>query len=232
MKTNLLKAAEIGNDECEFCEELVQPGQSRFARIYGSSTHGRLLAASAGFVAMPTLGQLFTHSLLVLPVAHVETLATLGTRRLSDLAEFVQRLLPAVRNFGNPVLFEHGARCVTGGGCGIYHAHLHIAPVPGPILCDDVFPSHAHESETFFDALGLLSDAAQYLIFSDTTGHTKYLGPEEVKEGMFPSQYFRQALVRHFGLDKPWDWREYEDHEKPLLETIAYFRTHHVLVSA
>jgi len=43
---------------------------------------------------------------------------------------FLGRIEILVRKFGKPVIFEHGAKCSTGGGCGIYHAHLHVVPLP------------------------------------------------------------------------------------------------------
>src|SRR5688500_14214166 len=65
--------------ECEFCLELSKVELSRFGRTYRCAADSRLIAEQNGVVVMPTLGQLFTASLLILPQMHFETVAELPT---------------------------------------------------------------------------------------------------------------------------------------------------------
>ena len=51
-------------NDCEFCDEL-KGAPSRFRAIYAPEHASRIVATSQHFVAMPTLGQLFPGSLLV-----------------------------------------------------------------------------------------------------------------------------------------------------------------------
>ena len=78
--------------QCEYCEELRSPSDSRFGRLYAGVAETRIVLRTPSFVVMPTLGQIFRGSLLVLPIAHVETLSALQDRQLSELEDLVQEL--------------------------------------------------------------------------------------------------------------------------------------------
>src|SRR5438094_806896 len=110
---------------CEFCDELADPRSSRFGWIYAGKVHSRIIFNQDGFVVMPTLGQLFMGSLLILPSEHFETMAQLPASRVKSLVALLTQIERRMQPLGRPVLFEHGAKCSTGSGCGIYHAHMH-----------------------------------------------------------------------------------------------------------
>src|SRR5580693_3870002 len=61
---------------CEFCSELFDSPDTRFGNLYGASVRRTVLDEN-GFVALPTIGQLFEASMLVLPKIHVERMADL-----------------------------------------------------------------------------------------------------------------------------------------------------------
>jgi len=114
---------------CEFCDEFRNPFNSRFAQIYAPLVKNRVVAQRGNLVAMPTIGQLFPGSLLVMPMTHVETMALLPESALLDLSTFITDLEMVIGQNGPVIAFEHGARCITSGGCGVYHAHLHLVAV-------------------------------------------------------------------------------------------------------
>src|SRR5260370_16821020 len=64
------------DQSCEFCLELSASPAARFATIYGAN-RTRVVASQNKIVVMPTIGQLFTGSLFVLPNFHFETIADL-----------------------------------------------------------------------------------------------------------------------------------------------------------
>jgi diadenosine tetraphosphate (Ap4A) HIT family hydrolase len=203
---------------CEFCQEFA--GSSpRFEKLYGQLASTRVIARTGRFVALPTLGQLFTGSLLILPVDHVETCARLTAEARQELGELVAKMAHRVREFGEPIIFEHGATEPTGGGCGIYHAHLHIVPVPNPTLASTLFPEHQAQTQDLQRAWDSLQNVDEYLLmcadgqtlYSDLTGQPK----------RFPSQFFRRRIAEHFRLEAPWDWRLYTDVEPALLQTLG-----------
>lgn len=213
---------------CEFCDEVRDPGRSRFGSIYGPGL-ARTVIRQAGFLVQPTLGQLFEGSMLILPEAHVETMAQLSsaeTRSCLTIVEMVEKHLTA---YGHPILFEHGARSAGGGGCGIYHAHFHLVPVPSlcPAMIEDLMPRIGRPQvvSSLEEALNELRGVEEYLLLRDTSRQIGICEIPASMRGEVPSQFFRRALVAHYGLATPWDWRQYQV-EPRLISTLRHFSSH------
>lgn len=203
---------------CEFCEEFA--GRSpRFENLYGKLASTRIIARTEHFVVIPTLGQLFPGSLLLLPVDHVETCSSLAADARRELEELAAEMTLRVRKFGEPIVFEHGATEPTGGGCGIYHAHLHIVPAPELTFATELFPEHQGYAHGLLDAWEALKDAPEYLLIG-AAGQTLYRIIDKDADN-FPSQFFRRRIAEHFDLKAPWDWRAYTDVEPSLLKTLG-----------
>jgi diadenosine tetraphosphate (Ap4A) HIT family hydrolase len=170
-------------------------------------------------VALPTLGQLFTGSLLVLPIEHTETCAALPVDLQREMLRLLDDMVRRAREFGHPVVFEHGAVAATGGGCGIHHAHMHIVPVPKATAASTLFPEHAACAPDIQTALGELHSADEYLLLA--ADDAVLFRDLRVDAGAFPSQFFRRRLAEHFQLTAPWDWRAYDAVEPALLDTLG-----------
>ena len=207
--------------ECEFCNELTKPCFSRFGKIYGQWYNTRIVAERDGLVALPTVGQLFKGSLLIMPRMHYETMAELPVSMLNGLIAILEYLENRIAPFGTPILFEHGAKCKTGAGCGIYHAHLHLLPVPGDIRWADVLPDMEWVAANLLEAYDRLRESENYLLIRDITGIFAAVEPRGESSSHFHSQYFRRILANHFALKAPWDWREYDCDEAWLLDTLG-----------
>lgn len=203
---------------CEFCQEFAGIAP-RFEKLYGQLTQARIIARTKRFVALPTLGQLFTGSLLLLPIDHVETCALLGDDARQELDELVSEMTLRVRKFGEPIIFEHGATEPSGGGCGIYHAHLHIVPLPKTTCATELFPEHQAQAKDLRNAWELLQGVHEYLLMS-AGGQTLYSNLS-AQADRYPSQFFRRRITEHFGLEAPWDWRAYTDVEQAVLRTLG-----------
>jgi diadenosine tetraphosphate (Ap4A) HIT family hydrolase len=213
---------------CEFCQELTNPQHSRFSQMYAPLVNRRIVAEYGRFVAMPTIGQLFRGSLLILPRVHVETMASLSENGLALLDAFLMELKAVVSPTGPVVTFEHGARCTTGGGCGIYHAHVHLVPVPARVSAESLLSSqssteHVKHAPSLGVAFGELRSSDQYLLIRDSDGRVSFLEPSSASQNQYPSQYFRRVLADHFRCGRPWNWRAYVDREPDLLDTIQMF---------
>jgi diadenosine tetraphosphate (Ap4A) HIT family hydrolase len=204
--------------QCEFCQEF-SGGSPRFDNLYGRVASSRIVARTDRFVALPTLGQLFAGSLLLLPIDHVETCGQLTVDARQELGELAAEMTLRVHEFGEPIVFEHGATEPTGGGCGIYHAHLHIVPVPEPTLAATLFPEHEAQALDLQGAWDALQGAHEYLLMS-AGGQTLY-SDLDGQAGRYPSQFFRRRIADHFGLEAPWDWRAYTEIEPALLRTLS-----------
>lgn len=207
--------------DCEFCCEFACDERARFSREYGDSVRSRVVADQGDFVAIPTVGQLLPGSLLILPRRHFDTCAqaqaSLGS---ADLIRLVERACDALRRFGRPLVFEHGAKPHTGGACGIYHAHLHVVPAPDAVRLGELLPLRANTARSLVEALVANEGKDEYLLARDTDGLIGHLELSPGERDDFPSQYLRRFLVRRFALDRPWDWREAVAPERDLLWTI------------
>jgi diadenosine tetraphosphate (Ap4A) HIT family hydrolase len=214
--------------DCEFCAELHDPVQSRFANLYGSQV-SRTVLDEKEFVVLPTIGQLFEASMLILPSQHVERMADLDESRISACLELVEKVANRISCYGQPIVFEHGSRAAIGGGCGIYHAHFHVVPIPGAkkqARLIDLFPKHTDftVTESLGEALLHLKSVNEYLLLRDASGKVALLEVTPQLKPRIPSQYFRQALVANYNLSESWDWRNYGT-EPRLISTIEHFQS-------
>lgn len=204
---------------CEFCQEFGTGGPARFSEIYRGVAASRVVARTSRFVAIPTLGQLFEGSLLVLPIAHIETCSGLDADARSEMLGLIGDMLVRVATFGHPVYFEHGATEASAGGCGIHHAHLHIVPLPREAAPHALFPEAEQRFERLAAAWIALQGVDHYLLFGDT--NETRVHDLRTEPNRFPSQFFRRRLVEHFELNAPWDWRAYDHVEPALVRTLA-----------
>jgi|GEM_PF-343988 diadenosine tetraphosphate (Ap4A) HIT family hydrolase len=216
--------------DCEFCTEITSPNHSRFHKIYNSKIDSRILYKHDGFAVMPTIGQLFKGSMLILPNEHYQTMAEIPVEMKNTLITIIKDIDVLLSTLGIPILFEHGAKCSTGSGCGIYHAHIHIVPVPSSISYKDVISTEAEIVRDLLDALQKLTFSDNYLIFRDTAGEIALIQPSVLERTKYPSQYFRKKITEHFQLDIPWNWREYKETETLLTETIDLFKGAYVSI--
>lgn len=223
---NSKRPRELPHYNCEFCAEFAGIRKSRFSEIYGSSFQSRVVTRTEHFVAIPTLGQIFDGSLLVLPVEHVETCAKIASHLRAEFASFVNRLLHDGQSIGYPIFFEHGAVESSSGGCGLYHAHLHLVPLPRAVELTNIFSDATLEAPSLVAALDALRKSSEYLLIGD--GRQVISRDVERSGGNFPSQYFRRRLVEVFGINRPWNWREFQRPEAGLLKTIRHFSVSHV----
>ena len=215
---------------CEFCDEFRYPASSRFAQIYAPHAVDRVVAQRGNLVAMPTIGQLFPGSLLVMPITHTETMASLPEDEVFQLSSFISELEAVIGRDGPVIAIEHGARCETGGGCGIYHAHLHLVPVPTSVSVADLLPMEI-DSDSYKTAPSLsaglcaLRSSPEYLIARDSARQVRFIESPSSLGKRYPSQYFRRILTDLFDLDGSWDWRTYQEPEQYVFETINMFRS-------
>lgn len=204
---------------CEFCAEFQTNGPSRFRSMYDGLMSHRIIARTKRFVAVPTLGQLFEGSVLVVPIAHVETCGALDGSEREEMLELVESMVISARAFGRPVVFEHGATSANGGGCGIHHAHLHVVPLPKKTPANLLFPETSEVCTGLREAWRALRGSTHYLLLGDTDG-VRFRDLQE-HPGVFPSQFFRRRLAERFALSQPWDWRSYTRVEPAVLRVLA-----------
>lgn len=204
--------------KCELCPELRGELHHRFARIYGVGD--RIAMRTPRFAAMPTLGQLFVGSTVVLPFDHVETLAAMPRESWDELVLLVERVRTSVAGGGPTILFEHGSTRPAAGACGIYHAHLHVVPVPGPLTAQQLLVADQSPTRDMTTALTFLRDSAHYAWAQGTDGRFAARAMDDAPNPL-PSQHLRRILTTHFELSQPWDWRVYKRPQPEMAQALG-----------
>ena len=118
--------------------------------------------------------------------------------------------------YSPPVLFEHGVRGSSAGGCGVEHAHLHMVPFPS-----ENEPIAGLRREFAFEPIDTLGDLGRrvpskspYLYYEQRDGKKWVVGVDYV-----PSQYLRKAVATSLGTHQ-WDWRNAST-QRSLLESVS-----------
>ena len=207
---------------CEFCVEFQEHRTSRYHSTYGAAAPSRLLRVG-DFRVFPTLGQIFTGSLLVAPATHIERFSDTGPNMSREARLALDLALSAASGFGQPIVFEHGARCVTGAGCGIYHAHIHVVPTPTNVAAEQVL-ADGRPQISLEAAWSAHSASDEYLVVQDSLGTVRSLEVTPTNRFRYPSQYFRRSLAQLFARPQHWDWRRYEKIEPAVITTIDALR--------
>ncbi len=210
--------------DCDFCVEFRHGPPHGVRKHLGHSIHSRVLDREGRYVAIPTLGQLFVGSILVLPLPHYETTAdAVIDAGSSDLRTLIERVRGTVATQGQPLIFEHGARSITDGSCGIYHAHIHVVPVPEHVTVGEVLGNRATSGVDLLSALEFLASRDQYLLVRDTFDRTGFVVIDGTTAQSYPSQYVRRYLARRFQTLSPWDWRYAPQPEPALGATLSWY---------
>ncbi len=202
---------------CEFCIEINDFKHSRFTEIYGKTQ--RFVFVDRNFYVMPTIGQLFTGSLLIIPKDHYCSYAEIPQELLPKLKLIIDHFDNRLKHFGKAILFEHGTTPKIGGGCGIYHAHIHMVPAPSTIPPEFILGPIFNSNLTLEEALRIGKKKQEYLLYRDIQKNF-YIASMSRR---LQSQYFRKKLHEFFNLQSTWDWRKF-GYEEKLISTLKYFR--------
>ena len=193
--------------KCIFCDEIHAGPNENFASRY-PEFGSRILWNDDTLFAMPCIGQLQPGHFMIIPVSHHPTFrdarAVLGPLDQRIAAGIEQGCRALGLSDSALLVFEHGARDPHDGGCGIYHAHLHVVPVNRsfdiPALFGLDMVDAASSLEALFDAIDEDCSYALGGIWGEGYQCQQLSAP-------LPSQYMRRKLAGALG-EKQWDWRE------------------------
>jgi diadenosine tetraphosphate (Ap4A) HIT family hydrolase len=190
--------------QCDFCEELSGSSRNSFGQIYNGDPESRVLFGSEQFAVMPSLGQIIEGYLLIVPRRHWKAIGDLSAADVNELAVALHRVGEVlIKEYGPFVLFEHGTRSESVGGCGIYHAHLHATPlgtISDPVAALKLkFPYE--ELSELAEINDRTAGLSSYLFYRDSDGRFYIFNT-----GPLPSQYMRQLIAEAMG-EQVWNWR-------------------------
>jgi diadenosine tetraphosphate (Ap4A) HIT family hydrolase len=202
---------------CEFCDEFAGGLINSFYSRYQGSPKTRFVLSTENFHVFPSIGQLVDGYLLMAPKKHYAAFDEMP-RVLWDefdrLLEHVRLIASSI--YGPCIAYEHGTR--GEGGCGIYHAHMHLVPFPRATeLIGDLRKRFAWRILANLVDLGEQDEKTSSYLFCETPQSTRYLF--SVKD--LSSQFMRKLLSEALGRDD-WDWRKVGREER-LLVTMQRF---------
>jgi len=182
--------------DCAYCSHLVIPQEDN---VY----------LGKDFFIFPTLGQFICGYLLIIPYAHVMSIAELDRVYRKEFLEVLadaRYLLNLTYGCSNPLVWENG----TGnGGKGkakdsVVHAHVHVAPTRlnfDSIKSLSGFPME-HTSMEELSAYGRHS----YLLVQGNTESDWWINDNPAL--YIPRQYVRQLIAEDEGIPGDlWNWR-------------------------
>ena len=193
-------------DDCVFCREIGGSKDTNFAVRY-PEMKSRILHETKSLLAFPCIGQLAKGHFLIIPKVHDCTFRQIY-RRLNSLKEELREQISRVHEIlgmkpESSLFFEHGALDEKNGGCGIYHAHIHVVPNVSFILPKEVFNfSKQKRSPDIISSLDQLSSDVSYVL----AGSVRSGFYSEPIEFHLPSQTLRKNVACQLG-NSNWDWR-------------------------
>ncbi|KAI3608385.1 hypothetical protein D8I24_1223 [Cupriavidus necator H850] len=196
------------HQDCVFCRELAGSRDTNFGRRYPELA-SRVIGQSNSLVAFPCIGQIMPGHFLVVPKQHDATFRD-ASIRLMELQIELQALLEQVHkrigaHESESLYFEHGARNVTDGGCGIYHAHLHVVPNAGHIPPNLLFSFDTKTPNLSLEEAWMGVPGGESYVLVGSADHGFFSQPLEQP---LPSQTLRRSVAATLKTDT-WDWRQY-----------------------
>jgi len=187
---------------CVICDEAEGRRSVNFIDRY-PEVASRTIWSDGAVFTMPCIGQLSADHFLVMPVEHRSTWRQCG-HEIGRLDEAI-RQTAALLGISAPELlvFEHGAREPRDGGCGIYHAHLHVVPLNARVDPDWILGlTESRIATGLRTALEAIPTNGSYALCGHWGGEFRWAA----LTSPLPSQYLRRRVAQVFG-QKIWDWR-------------------------
>jgi diadenosine tetraphosphate (Ap4A) HIT family hydrolase len=167
------------------------------------------LFESANFIVLPSVGALVEGWLLLLPKKHIICIGALPNAMLFEMEQLKERACSFLRSvYGEVSSFEHGPhRESLSVGCGVDHAHLHLAPisfdlrsaaipfVPGDLIWCEAVPGDCRKA---FNA------SSDYLFLEQPSGNCFI-----ARHANLGSQVFRRAIAAELGVPHQYNWKEF-----------------------
>jgi diadenosine tetraphosphate (Ap4A) HIT family hydrolase len=178
---------------------------------------------TADFSVVPSLGALLPGWLLVVPKEHYISVGAFPASLRARLRKTVEWIYAQVEDaFGDACIFEHGPATENRAvGCGVDHAHVHIAPLPFPLesAARPFLPDGTiWQTATLDQAARAHKAGADYLYIEQTLGR----GRIAIKAS-FGSQLLRRAISERLGVGAQFNWREHPQLDN-VTATVREFR--------
>lgn len=193
------------NSHCVFCRELSGSRDTNFARLY-PEVDNRIIAETNNLVAFPCIGQLSPGHYLIATKKHHPKFADFLKDESSKREELTHIIESTHQKLGyskaQSLYFEHGAASQTDGGCGIYHAHLHIVPNAGNIVISELPVKTSRIFNRLEECYSNIDKETPYALFGSEQHGYNY----STLTTPLPSQTLRKKVSSAMSVEI-WDWQ-------------------------
>ena len=137
------------------------------------------------------------------------------------MEDLLNGLKEKLASYGHVVCFEHGGGSFKYSTCSVYHAHIHIIPVPTSLdltsfLLEEENISRFH---TFTECYQSLRNTPQYLMAMNADGSIYATDISKTQE-RYVSQFFRMKIAEYYKINEEWDWKRIKAIEPNLIQTL------------
>jgi diadenosine tetraphosphate (Ap4A) HIT family hydrolase len=190
-----------GEGACSLCHK-ISASSAQFWNVP--------LFESSSLTVVPSVGALVEGWLLIVPKTHAISSGALPKHLARDLYTMTRFVYESVSFiYGTACIFEHGA--VARGravGCGVDHAHVHVAPVE----CDLVAAvSPLSPTEVRWRDADMVESCREAFEAGDDYLYVEQaLSQGKIAQGpLFGSQLFRRAIAANAGVEEQFNWRDF-----------------------
>lgn len=204
---------------------------NRFSFIFDRQSDAReraensVVAQTARFAALPSLGSLVPGWLLVVPKRPVLNCSMLSEDERIEISEFATQLSAELMHFnGNVFAFEHGStRHGSPSGCGVDQAHLHIVPLPFDLITAvtrrDAGQWIVSEGTSISEAIPT-PDADEYIVIYDFVHRASVITYPRIPT----SQWVRRVIAEELQRNDAWDYKQHTG-EHEIAATLEFFNS-------
>jgi ATP adenylyltransferase len=189
--------------DCELCAERAG-WQSRFGSLYRGHLSSRIMAQTANFLVLPSLGQLGDAHLMVISREHKTAVSNVTADQRDEMLTIVGDVRNfLVKKFGRRyVIFENGDPEGQGRmGCSISHMHIHLVGFRHQM--PDLYTRiRGLGGYSFRGGLGALSEFRQAYSYAEFPA-----GEGLIVSRPLPSQTLRKVISDAMRSPK-WNWQE------------------------
>lgn len=191
---------------CVFCREQNESRNTNFAKLY-PDLDSRNIIESDNLAIFPCIGQLTDKHCLIVTKRHFNTFAQASNSGKISSDEIQELILNFAKqymsNTEHLLCFEHGALCEEVGGCGIYHAHIHLIPIKDKISISSLYNFSGAPMDSLAASLAALDPNKSYIMAGLFDLNKIYIEERKIP---LASQYLRKQLAGILNVDN-WDWR-------------------------
>jgi diadenosine tetraphosphate (Ap4A) HIT family hydrolase len=191
---------------CPFCDSSGDRfgNTPDFRRLVGQQVGHRVLRETEHFVVIPSLGQIVEGYLLIMPKAHVRSIALIDDGLKSELEQLYRETSEVLEYaYRRPIFYEHGMGFPDqGNGCCVDHAHIHAVPVT--LRVSSFLQSFRSQRIKNVGDLSGIVRGIDYLYVEDASNDRVVYYASKLR-----SQYMRYLIAEMVGAPDKGDWTIY-----------------------